>query len=64
MKIVFTGRNAKKRKTMLLRILEEYRSKLIMAFINKCNGNDFNTLSLIKISEIMDDVHNDFIERF
>lgn len=44
-------------------ILENFCNDLMDVFLEKCNYNDFNKLSLVKISEIVDDVHNKQIDK-
>ena len=44
-------------------ILENFCNDLMDVFMTKCNYNDFNKLSLVKISEIVDDVGSKHIDK-
>ena len=44
-------------------ILENFCNDLMDVFMEKCNYNDFNELSLVKISEIVDDVGSKHIDK-
>lgn len=44
-------------------ILENFCNELMDAFMQKCNYNDFNELSLVKISEIVDKVGSKHIDK-
>ena len=44
-------------------ILENFRNELMDVFMEKCNYNDFNELSLVKIHEIVDKVGSKHIDK-
>jgi hypothetical protein len=44
-------------------ILGNFCNELMDVFMEKCNYNDFNELSLVKISEIVDDVVSKHIDK-
>lgn len=43
--------------------LYEFRSELLDKFIEACRGNDFNKLTLLTISDIIDGTYNKHIEK-
>lgn len=43
-------------------ILENFCNELMDVFMQKCNYNDFNELSLVKISEIVDKVGSKHVD--
>ena len=42
--------------------LDKFRDDLMDEFISFCDGNDFNTMSLLQISETVDAVYDNCID--
>ena len=48
----------------ICKAIDNFQSDLMNAFIDVCNGNDFNKITLIKIGEIVDKVYDDNIQNY
>lgn len=48
----------RERQKEMIDLLEKYRGKLMMRFIELCRGNDFNKVSLLVIGETINAIYD------